>query len=198
MAYKFVVKQTYLGQQVINTFCYEDDGNPNNSDANDIAQAIVNLWSANLVSSLHTSWSMDEIVWYDTNAPAGAPPSIASVTGLPLVGTNASKPAPTQLAMVVTLTAENGPPWRGRNYLAGLTSDTISTSGLWTNGIIADVKTVYDALLSISVGGLRVLGRVIISEKSQNIPAGTQALIGTNTPQAIPASVRSRRIGVGA
>lgn len=197
MAYKFIIKQKHLGQDVINVFCYEDDNAPNAINAGQIAQQIVDAWETELAPFMVPQWSLIGVDWTHTNALPGQPAQPLALNNIPVVGSAAGLPMPVQTAVYIKSQTIDGPPWRGGAYIGGWNSSLLGADGLVTQNRLDALQTFFDDIQTLPAVGLGNVARVIVSTNSKTVPAGTEALVATNTPNNNPSSLDKRRIGVG-
>lgn len=197
MGLTVVVDQRYNGQAVKNVLRY--GGN----DAilafgQEITDAIAQNYIDTVQNRMSSEWSFDSCTFYDTAGVPGTPGQIVIPTQGAVQGTGIEAGLANTTAMLVSYIANGGPPFRGRQYIAGLTQNQLVVGGLWGVGTIAEFTTWATELQTLSGSGLVDIFQEIESTKSNQVPAGTRAAVTGLVVRANPATQRRRRIGVGA
>lgn len=197
MTYKFIFKQKLLNQDVINVFCYEDDGSPNAINAGQICQQIVDEWALTLAPFMVPEWSLVGVDWTHSAALPGAPAQPLALNNLPVVGVAAGTPMPAQTAVYVKSTTVDGPPWRGGAYISGWNNSLLGSDGLVQQNRADALQIFFDEIMTLPAVGLGNVARVIESRNSKFVVAGTTAKVAVNTVNRNPSGLDKRRIGVG-
>lgn len=197
MTHRLVFKQKLHGEDVINVFNYDSDSVPTQGQVETLATEIITTWSAELLPWLSFSWSLEGVDWFDTTRPPGAPGIPLSIPSLPLVGTGTDASMPNQVACLVNWTCAGGPPFRGRTYFGGWNEDLMDGAGEFSANMTTPLQTLVDDMLRINGGGGVFFDLVIRSTSSDNIPAGTTAVVTNGVVSSTPAIQRKRRKGSG-
>lgn len=197
MAYKFILKQKLRGNDVINTFVYEDD--PTNPIGNPlpIAQAIVDSMVSLVTNWFSTEYALNDVYYVDPDLGGGQPAVPMPVTGLPLAGGVAQPACANQLCLLLNWRCLNNAPWRGRTSLSGMYEQAIDTGGTWEAGLLSDAQDWATDMLGLTdgLGGFAYLN--IRSTGSQNVPVGTLSLVESASANPVPTTIRTRRLGRG-
>lgn len=189
-----VFNQTLLDQQVRNVTVWSNmPSDPVDMQA--LADALRGGWSTQFASFNALGWSLDSLTFsFNETAP------IFSVTVPfslgPLVGADSSDPLPTQTSLLVSTRYVGPPPNRGRVYLAG-TTEVRTTNGRYSSGILAAAT----ALVQSWIDGVDYGNGIAFLRIARRNPDGTLLITSPAEialAQDIPATQRSRRIGVGA
>ena len=197
MTLRFVIKQKLYFNDIVNTLSYEPEDGFAFPTPERIAELLVEEWTTFIVSQLSSSWSMVGIDYYDSDDLPGTPAKDVSPASLPLFGNGPADAMANQVAFLVNWRCNDGPPWRGRTNIGGMSRGTIDDAGTFDATSEAAVAGwAYAVQVLTDVLGPRAR-LVICSTGSQVVPAGTTAKVDTGTPNNIPATQRRRRIGSG-
>ncbi len=197
MAYKFVLKQKLHSNVVNNVLFYEDDGAPNLINANQLVTQIVDAWIAHMQPNLASTLVFEGIdIYFTSNAP-GTPGIPSEEARFPIAGSSTADASANQLALLLRSRCVDGPPWRGRLYLAGWPDGAIGADGLWQAGQLAAAKAYGDALQTLNAAGQGAVARVIYTQKAASYPVGSMGLVNANEGEAVPATQTRRRLGRG-
>ena len=196
MGLTVVVNQQYNGQDVVNVLRYEG-ADAILSFSPEITDAIAQNYIDTVQDRLSAEWSMVSCTFYDTASPAGAPGKEEFPTQGTIVGTQTAAGLSNQTALLVSYIANDGPPFRGRLYHAGLANNQLVVGGVWGAGTISEFGLWATELLTLSGSGLTDIRQVIESKGTATVPAGTRADITGFVVRDVPGTQRRRRIGVG-
>lgn len=197
MAYTLVFKQKLNGNDVINRFHYEDDGQPNRINAGQIADQVVAEWVAHLVPFLTPQWQMTEVTWTHTNAPVSQPAETLSVSALPITGAASGFSTANQVALYLRSKTIDGPPFAGGAYLGGWNSSLVGPDGFILQNRLDAAQAFGDAIQTVVAVGIGNVARVIVSGGTDTVLKGTEALVNVNVPSQRPSTLDKRRIGRG-
>lgn len=136
------------GQQVENVFYVQSDAGWNDTSLSSLCGTVKNWWVTNLQSFISNTVSLNEIVARDMTTEGS--PQVSYITGLPVLGTNTNAPLPNSVtAAIKLLTGLAGRSFRGRQYIVGLTSDSVSSDhNHLTPTALADLIIDYQALIN--------------------------------------------------
>jgi hypothetical protein len=165
----------FLSQRMTNTIYVRQDNPITPTDLTDVANSLVTLWSQNVMPRLSNQTRFVGVSVRDLSVQNGL---VFDYTGqpLPVSGGVAGPPAPSSVAIVVSLrTTRAGRSYRGRLYLAGF-SET-QTDGNFFNGNLPTLlaTAVSNVLLGLTTGS-RV--PVVVSRFFEKNPRPT----GVTTP----------------
>lgn len=197
MTFKFVVKQRLHANDIINVFHYADDNGVSGADIQAIVDGLALAYETHLVPNLADSWSFEGIDFYDTDNPAGTPGIPYTPTGGLFSGDVAIASAANQLAVLINWKCQQGPPFRGRSYMAGWTEGLMGGVGNITQGIVDNCQLFADDIREIPVTGGSTAQLVIYSTGSSQVPVGTTAVVTSATVNNFPKTQRRRALGTG-
>jgi len=188
-----VAKQTLYNQAVRNTFWFGgNDAVMANAQA--ICDGVRLAWAANLASALANDWSLSAFDVYDKTIPSVPAVEILPTLGT-LVGSSASEPLPTTVALLCSFKAQVAPPNRNRKYLAGFWNGQV-VSGYFTTATSDAVQDWADDILALGTSlSLAIVMEVVALDVDGTVTGGNP--LTSATPRRIPATQRRRRIGVG-
>ena len=188
-----VAKQTFLGQQVRNTF-YWSGADATLANAQALVDAIRVSWTSIQAAHLSDTWQLDSFDVFNKDV-ASLPGQEYFMTSGVLLGGSSNDPLPTQLALLLAFKASTVVPNSNRKYLAGF-METHTTDGLFVVGAVNAASAFGNSLLSMGV----------TLSKDIALSAVTLAVDGTvsdSNPlsqaigRSIPATQRRRRMTVG-
>jgi hypothetical protein len=140
------VRGTYIGQQVENTLYLRMDHAPTAGDVADAAAAISGWFIANVIPLVGASYVLRAVHAKDLTVFAGA--EADDIAGAGTAGTAAGSPYPGNVALAMSFqTGLGGRSFRGRNYIAGLTSGQVSGNTV-TSAAAAAFQAAYNQLLT--------------------------------------------------
>lgn len=196
--YQVTYKQTLFLQQIRNVFYFETTvGNPDTGEWQDIVDEIRADYVAELTADMTDHWSFQGIDYRIVDT-AGLPALSISPTAGSLAGASAVDGLATQMAMVVNVKGDTAKPRLGRTFLGGWTESEMGDS-LFIASALDNAETFIDLQSGLNAGGTNPLQRVAVqwnvghtAVTDENNIAGFAAVA-----TAVPATIRSRRIGVG-
>jgi len=152
---KVVVTYGFDGQPSVNVhFVLQDTPVSPVPDAAllSVADAAWTAWDDNWKTRASDEWNVDDIVAYDWSREGGN--VIQTDSALPILGGNVTAPVPANCAVVVSQrTNRTGRNYRGRNYVPGLATSTVTG-----NEVNADLMTDLSLIYSDFRTALGVLG----------------------------------------
>jgi len=195
--YQFALQQTFRNQEVRNVLNYFSS-NPNILNLQCEVDFFRSAWTAaGWTPILANDWQMTGAIVRDL--AVGGPGTSYLFTGGPLVGGTASVPGTAnQIAALISTQAISATaPTRGRIYLAGVANASMGDDGLWDAGAVIAGQALADSLVVPAFACADPMNLRIV-----RLIAG--GLFGQDNPVASvifrnnPATIRRRRLGVGA
>lgn len=139
------VRMLFSSQKIENTLWFDLGVTPAPTDMNALANGLASWWVNDYSPLVSIGVQLREVVVTDMSSATGPQVSFTPVT--PAFGLNTSAVKPSNAAAVVSFrTASRGRSFRGRNYIPGLTQDTLAGDTLQT-AFIADAIEAYEQLL---------------------------------------------------
>lgn len=189
-----VAKQRWLGQECRNTF-YFGGNDAVMSNAQAIVDGMRGAWTSGISAILSQNWQLYACDVYDKTIPS-VPGVEFTFTSGALVGGNSVDDLVTQAAGLVTFKAPVSPPNTNRKYIAGFT-ESATSAGLFTSTIVTHMLNWGNAILALPTTlSLAIAFEVVILLPDGTVSGGNPLV--TCLPRQVPATMRSRRIGVGA
>lgn len=143
---------TFDSQRVENTLWFDFGVSPDLAGLNTLADDLIAWWGASYAPLVSSGVQLREVVCTDQSSPTGPQVTVAPAVGL--FGANTSPPKPSNVSVTVSFrTALRGRSYRGRNYIVGLTNDTMTLNTL-NVGFIGDAIDAYAALLPAGAAGI--------------------------------------------
>lgn len=187
-----------LEQEMRNTFYYVTSvGEPSSSEWQDIVDEI----RGDLVA-FGTGKFNDRFIWRGISRRRVDVAGLLSFNEVPtagnFVGTNATDPLPTQIALLISNKGTTTKPNRARTYIGGLL-ETHVVESLFDVTVRSDAETLIDNQSNLNSGGTNPLSRVAAQWNSSHTQViATNDLSGAaSVASIVPATQRRRRIGVG-
>ena len=197
MTLRFVVRQQYAGQELINILHYAEGGGVSQADGDTIAEALADAWFDRLRILLSTEWMLKDIIMYDADGPQGTPGIFTNFPTGQFVGLATETPSPTQSAVYVRYVCQQGPPFGGGTYLGGFGSAVLDFSAKVDNTTLTAVNNWFTDIQNIDVGNGNTAQLVVRSRGTNTLPAGTTAVVTRGRASDVPAIQNRRRIGRG-
>jgi hypothetical protein len=188
-----VAKQSWLGQECRNTF-YWGGNDAVMANAQDIVDALAACWSDNIDQYLDNGWSLYGFDVYDKTIP-GVPGVEYTPTAGAVPGTGNSAEVATQLAALVTFKGQVAPPNTNRKYLAGALASSLVDSK-WNSTFLAAMQAWGEQVLEVPTATSLAIAFEVVTLNEDGTVAGGNILENAFA-RAIPATLRSRRLGVG-
>lgn len=191
-------RQAYFFQQVRNVYYYETAlGDPSVAEWKDIVDEIRALYLAQFNAFQPVQYQFIGIDYREVDT-AGLPAQSVDPTLGALIGAGVVDGLATQMAMVVNVKGGTLKPRIGRVFLCGF-DEGMMTQSQWDSGILANAETFVDGLAILNSAGTNQLDRVAVQWNVSHTVVTAFNDISTvpAIATAIPATIRSRRIGVG-
>lgn len=195
-----ILNQRWLGQECRNVIVVsnlQEDVSFLQDTADSIRAAFNMDYGAGAVwvQNLDNAWELYSTTFSFNEA--GGPPTYSiemPFTLGPISGNQATTtPMATQTAMLISLGATAPPPNRGRIYLPGITSASMTQEGTWQSSALNRARALWENWAVNGLNGtfLRVsrrdeAGRIITTRAVDSVIA-----------QPVPATIRRRRLGQG-
>ena len=196
--YSITLNQTLLGETVQNVLYYEDeDSEFDPTEWIDVADEIRGYFNTHLVTHLSDNWAFGSITYRRVDVPGLPSFKVVPSAGV-LLGTNATDPLPTQIALLVSAKAATTAPNHVRTYLAGFTDGSV-LNGLWGAGATTAAVAWATAMDELNASGVQNLRRISARWNSGHTQVTDSHLVGTLAVSAsvVPATQRRRRINQG-
>ncbi len=193
---KTVINQKYYGQDVVNILCWSGS-QATIANGQAITDELQQIFQDTLSTVQGTPYSFESVTCYDAEAPNGTPGVEFIPTGGGHVGVATGNPTPTQTAAILAFNTFDGPPHRGRIYIAGLTANLISSIGTWNSTALSALDALGAKLLTFAADTGIIASHVVIGNKPNILVADQTAGVNAYIARNVPATQRRRRIGVG-
>lgn len=193
--YEVVLVYDQVGFEALNVLHYQP-ANANPINWQSICDEIAARWTANIATVIAPSVTFEGIrVREDI---AGAVGVTYNVTGGAVAGTAADNQFAANLAMLVQKKSIGSiRPVLGRAYQPGVSSEGLTSNGLWSATVQTAVEAFWDVMIAIAAVGSPVL-QLVIKASNPTAP-NTQAYTEVDTTEANlnPKTQRRRTRGVG-
>lgn len=139
---------TQAGQQLENVFYVQSVASWDETSLNALGLIIEAWWTTSMASFISDTVTLVEIVLRDMTTDTGV--EVVYTGGLPTPGTNSNAALPNNVtAAIKLLTALGGRSFRGRQYIIGLTQDSVSSDmNHLTPTAVTDLTIDYNALMT--------------------------------------------------
>lgn len=191
---RVVMKQRLFNEEVRNTF-HVVGGDATQTNAQGIIDYFRSMWDTHLKTALTVNWNLYAASAKELDVVSNPTIDYALTAGQ-LNGTNINNQMPNQTALLVSWLALTARPNRGRTYLAGLTEDVNGSSGQWTGTATTAALAWANGMLAVSTPYPGLGMAVTRVSKPSGVLVGSN-LIDSARIAAVPATMRSRRIGTG-
>lgn len=194
--HQYQVRQTFLNQKMMNVFYY-DHVQEDDAYKQEITDALRAAWVTQLaLSTLHTSWSLDEVVVRNVSLAGTLSQSFVPTLGA-AVGTSATDPLPSQIALLVVTKGQSVKPNRTRTYLTGFVEGA-TTGGFFTSSFLTAARNWGLAVANLVTATKGTFTRRSVEWVGVPPVVADDNPVGTVIAFNVPATQRRRRIGVGA
>lgn len=148
---KVVLNQLFGTQQLANIIYFLKSGGWSEADMIALAADIEDWWTDEVAPWVSASLSL---VGIDvTNMETDSTPSITRTVSPAVAGGDSGEPVPGNAASVITFrTANRGRSSRGRNYVSGMTVNSVENVNSITAVLAAGLIAAYEALSTIETG----------------------------------------------
>lgn len=196
--YRVNVNQELLGQSIMNVFYYQTTDTLDSSQLQEVADDIRTAWATfDASAGLAADWMLTGATFRQVDVPNLPEVTVTPLAG-PLVGSAASQPMATQVALLVRGQANSPFPRRVRTYLAGLTEGALD-DGIWNTTAAQAASQLIALDMDEIVAGNDQLERVSVRLGDEG--SGEQVVAFNRVTfydvTQVPATQRRRRIGVG-
>jgi hypothetical protein len=139
------VRMLFASQKIENTLWFDLGVTPGPTDMLALANGLVSWWINDYAPLVSIGVQLREVVVTDESSATGPQVSFSPTT--PAFGANTSAVKPSNAAATISFrTGSRGRSFRGRNYIPGLTQDTLSGNTL-QNAFMDDAIAAYEQLL---------------------------------------------------
>lgn len=163
------VRMLLDGQKIENTLYVRDAGEAGPVNTQNLANAVLALWTTNIMPVLTTSVQLIEVYVTDLSDQFG--PTATAVPSGNVFGGEIQNPVPNNVALCVSFrTQGRGRSSRGRNYVPGLAENQFDRSRA-LSGLVIDLQNRYAAFgAALNEGGWI---HVVVSRYSNKAPRPT-------------------------
>lgn len=196
--YQVTWKMRWLNQECRNVFYYETQvGTPSTSEWQDIVDEIRGDLVSSWIGTATPDWSFYGIDYRRVDTP-GLLSLSATPTAGALAGSAGADNVATQVSLLVSVKGTTTKPNRARTYLCGM-SKSAMTDSQWGSSFTAAAETLIDLQSVLNAAGTNELQRVAAQWNTSHtqVVAWNNIAGSASIASAIPATQRSRRIGVG-
>lgn len=161
------IQYTQQGQQIHNVIWVTREANWTGAERTALNNAIVAWWNTSAKQYFDADIALQQVT--SVNQESDNAPSTTTVVSPVVPGTIGTPPTATNAALCATLRTDNrGRSYRGRMYLGGLPSASLSSAILWGTTTIANILTALSALKT----AIEALGAiwVVVSHYTNKAP----------------------------
>lgn len=145
------------------------------TDLQDLADAVANWVTGDLLDFLVDDWTVNQVVATDLSSDSA--PVAVSTAGLPDSGHIVGVPTPNNVALVVSFkTTARGRSYRGRNFVPAGRADSMTNSTQWSSAYVANLQGAYEGM-ALTLGAIGNT-HVVLSRFN----GGVRRVIGVATP----------------
>lgn len=179
--------------EIRNVF-YLDGDTVGPTQIGEAAQALYDAWDTHIQPNLAENWRLYGYTW--RNVSIAGSQGVEEFFATPLVGlTTANEPLPYTVAALVSFRTGTPPPNQGRKYLSGFTTNVVD-EGLWLAAFITALQGWGNAVIAASEAAS--LWDFVVARIDPNSGLATAVnSYSTALARSVPATMRSRRPGVG-
>lgn len=192
MTVRFNVKQVLNGEEILNTFHYQEAVGSAPIDPDEVAQKIAQSYATHLVPRLSDQWSLTEITYVDPDAGGGQPALPCDVPALPLVGAGAFPSMSNRSTCLINWKSNTTAPWKGRTNISGFGETAMENGNVFNQLIINDADAFADDMYGHVYDSTSLANLVIYGRPNANRPNSITSLAATHTINPKPRTVRSR------
>lgn len=158
------------------------------------ATGLYDAWNVHLKAPMVEEWSLYSYTWRNVSVAGSQGVEVFFAT--PLVGlSTANDPIPFTVAGLVSFRTGTPPPNQGRKYIAGM-SETSSQGGTWVTTFISSLQAWGNAVVALNGGPFLWEMGIARIDPVTGLATAFNAY-ATALARSVPATMRSRRPGVG-
>lgn len=159
------IRMLFSSQKIENTLWFDLGVTPAPTDMLALANGLSSWWINEYAPLVSIGVQLREVVVTDMSSATG--PQVSFSPATPAFGANTSAVKPSNAAATVSFrTASRGRSFRGRNYIPGLTQDTLNGDTLQT-AFMNDAVDAYEQLLP--AGTAEIVGTWVIASRFHGV-----------------------------